>query len=149
MFNRYDRSQLKIYLGSVNKYQYYYEYYPTNIIINPYWDLALLRLNTPAYPVFMAEHYVINTICLPKEKMLNNVNEEAVISGFGASDKHNVNKTSILLKTVLIINPYFECLELNYTLYDICAVETQHMTCYVSPFQSQESYSYSIFQTKT
>ena len=105
--------------------------------MNPRFDLVLLKLNTPAFPVLMANHYVINTICLPKHLILNNVSEEALIAGFGGSDINN-RKSPTLLSTVLIINSVDYCSDnVKLSSYYICGTESEHQTCYVSPFNKK------------
>ncbi|CAG2113241.1 unnamed protein product, partial [Medioppia subpectinata] len=58
----------------------------TDFYLYPDYDLALIRLSRHVVPVVRSGDYLVNSVCVPKEKLLNSVPEFVWISGFGYID---------------------------------------------------------------
>lgn len=130
LFRIKDIESLKVYLGSVDKYNFYNIYQVLGYDLHYRSDLALIRLRTEAFPEYMAKHFIINYICLPKPNLLNDKEELALVSGFGFSDESALKPSMVLRKAIVSIYPNEECLALNYSTHHICGVESMHMTCF-------------------
>ena len=106
---------MKVYLGSVDKYNFYNLFNVLDYKLEGNWDLALIRLNTEVYPEYMARHFIINYICLPEPDLLNFGEEMALVSGFGFIDEQAKTISMHLRKALVSMKPHsrLSCIELH------------------------------------
>ena len=123
---------MKLYFGSLQKSGQIETRLVDKFALNWDWDLGLIKLETPIAPVKKDDHFLINFICLPKAKVLNNEYEDALVSGFGDYKQGVPESSPDLLKTTMLISPYKECTEKGSSEAVVCATEAKHMTCFVS-----------------
>ena len=75
--------------------------------------------------------YQINGICLPEKNLINRVNEEAVLSGFGKTDVNGAVISRYLRKASYLIEPDDYCKQTYGSRDEICGTETEHQICFV------------------
>lgn len=135
LFLSVDKDNYTIYVGSLLKNNgqqfkiknfYVHEHYdPHKKQIN---NIALVELTSEIKPEINSTFYTINSICLPKDKVINTNEEVAHFSGWGFTNESGNQEESLLLsKTTYKIQPKNKCSAIK----RICSLKEKHQTCYV------------------
>ncbi|CAG2112785.1 unnamed protein product, partial [Medioppia subpectinata] len=125
-------NQIIVYLGAFHKNGSTQEMKETatDFYLYPDYDLALIRLSRHVVPIVRSGNYLVNSVCVPKEKQLNSAPEFVWISGFGVIDTEAQFPTLTLRKANLAIDSYTDCLSRNFDMHFICGTETAQYPCY-------------------
>jgi len=117
--NKYEGKSFK-----VKNFHLHENYNPDGKLI---YNIALVELTTEIKPEISSHFYTINGICLPKEKIVNNMSEEALFCGWGDTDVNGTKETLFLRKAEYMLKPSQDCPSIR----QICNFEDKHKVCYV------------------